>query len=55
MKHYYVKSHFSDWCKVTEEHFNAFVDNFKNGAQNMSEVEKEEHLKTITRIEEDKL
>lgn len=53
MKHYYVKARFSGWHKVNEEHFNAFVQNIKNGAQNMSDAEKDEYIKTITRIEED--
>ena len=55
MKHYYVKARFSGWHKVSEKHFNAFVKNFKNGAQNMSEAEKDEYIKTITKTEEDKL
>lgn len=53
MKHFYIKSHFSGWQKVDEEHFNAFVANFMHHASGMSEVTKQEYIKTITRIEED--
>lgn len=53
MKHYFVKARFSGWHKVNEEHFNAFVQNIKNGAQNMNDEEKDEYIKTITRIEDD--
>ena len=53
MKHYFVKSHFSGWHEVNEEHFNSFVENFMHHASGMSENKKAEYIKTITRIEED--
>lgn len=55
MNRYFVKTHFSGWCEVTEVNFGKFVENIHKHATGIKADEKEEYIKKVTRIEEGRL
>lgn len=51
MKKYFVKAIFSGWHEVSEENYNRFCDNIRNGATGLKSEEKEAYIITVTSIE----
>ena len=50
---YFVKSHYHGWCEVDKEHFDSFCEHIRKYATGILAENKEEYIKTVTRIETD--
>lgn len=52
MKKYFIKSLFSGWNEVSEDRFNEYVENLKNGSINIPQEEKSAFIAEKTEIVE---
>ena len=50
---YFVKSHYHGWCEVDKEHFDSFCEHIRKYATGIRAENKEEYIKTVTRITTD--
>lgn len=48
---YFVKSHYHGWCEVAKEHFDSFCEHIRKYATGIRAENKEQYIKTVTRIE----
>ena len=50
---YFVKSHYHGWCEVDKENFDSFCEHIRKYATGIRAENKEEYIKTVTRIKTD--
>lgn len=48
---YFVKSHYHGWCEVSKQNFDRFCEHIRKYATGIRAENKEEYIKTVTRIE----